>query len=93
MEQELINVKILHLPLKAKWYDMQECGEKPEEYREVTPYWCKRFLKDFPVGWRIRWICVLQQEISQCFTAKKYILYTPTSSSATAIRSGASSTR
>ena len=33
---------ILHLPLKAKWYDMQESGEKPEEYREITPYWVKR---------------------------------------------------
>lgn len=36
--------KILDLPLKAKWYEMQESGEKPEEYREITPYWCKRLL-------------------------------------------------
>lgn len=41
---ETIKVKLLHLPLKAKWYDMQESGEKPEEYREITPYWCKRLL-------------------------------------------------
>ena len=41
---EVIKVKILHLPLKAKWYEMQERGEKTEEYREITPYWCKRFL-------------------------------------------------
>lgn len=40
---EVIKVKILHLPLKAKWYEMQERGEKTEEYREITPYWCKRF--------------------------------------------------
>ena len=39
-----IEVKILHLPLKAKWYDMQESGIKTEEYREQTPYWCKRLL-------------------------------------------------
>jgi len=39
---ETIEVKLLHLPLKAKWYDMQESGEKTEEYREITPYWCKR---------------------------------------------------
>lgn len=39
-----IEVKILHLPLKAKWFKMQESGEKPEEYREITPYWCKRLL-------------------------------------------------
>ena len=36
---------ILHLPVKARWYDMQESGEKPEEYREITPYWVKR------LGW------------------------------------------
>lgn len=41
---EIVNVKILHLPLKAKWYEMQESGEKPEEYRDITSYWCKRFL-------------------------------------------------
>jgi hypothetical protein len=41
---EIVNVKILHLVLKKKWYEMQESGEKPEEYREITPYWCKRFL-------------------------------------------------
>lgn len=39
---EVINVKILHLPVKAKWYNMQESGEKPEEYRDIVPYWTKR---------------------------------------------------
>lgn len=38
----LKKVKLLHLPLKAKWYRMQESGEKTEEYRELSPYWCKR---------------------------------------------------
>lgn len=41
MEQKPI--KILYQPLKAKWYRMIETGEKPEEYREATAYWCKRF--------------------------------------------------
>jgi len=41
---EVINVKLLHLPLKAKWFNMQESGEKTEEYRELSPYWCKRLL-------------------------------------------------
>lgn len=35
-------MKTLHLPLKAKWYDMIECGVKNEEYRELKPYWKKR---------------------------------------------------
>ena len=37
-------MKILDLPLKAKWYDMIESGVKTEEYREVKPHWCKRLL-------------------------------------------------
>ena len=36
--------KTLHLVLKRKWWDMIECGEKKEEYREVKPYWEKRLL-------------------------------------------------
>ena len=33
----------LHLPLKKQWYEMIEIGLKTEEYREIKPYWCKRF--------------------------------------------------
>jgi len=35
-------MKILHLTLKKKWFDMIASGEKPEEYREMKPYWIKR---------------------------------------------------
>lgn len=28
--------KILHLPLKSKWYSMIESGEKKEDYEEGT---------------------------------------------------------
>ena len=35
-------MKTLHLPLKAKWYEMIESGVKTEEYREIKPYWEKR---------------------------------------------------
>ncbi len=34
---------MLTLPIKKKWFDMILSGEKPEEYRTVTPYWKKRF--------------------------------------------------
>lgn len=37
-------MKTLHLPLKAKWYEMIESGEKTEEYREIKPYWEKRLV-------------------------------------------------
>ena len=43
-ESEVVNVKILHLVLKKKWYEMQESGEKTEEYRELTEYWRKRLI-------------------------------------------------
>lgn len=46
-------MKILHLPLKKKWYEMIESGIKTEEYREIKPYWSKRFFKNFPVTWRM----------------------------------------
>lgn len=35
-------MKILHLTLKKKWFDMIASGEKKEEYREIKPYWFKR---------------------------------------------------
>ena len=37
-------MKILHLTLKKKWFDMIASGEKPDEYREIKPYWIKRLL-------------------------------------------------
>lgn len=35
-------MKILHLNLKKKWFDMILSGEKKEEYRAFKPYWNKR---------------------------------------------------
>lgn len=32
----------LRLPLKTKWFDMTKAGIKPEDYRNITPYWIKR---------------------------------------------------
>lgn len=37
-------MKILHLTLKKKWFDMIESGEKTEEYREIKPYWIRRLV-------------------------------------------------
>ena len=39
-------MKILYLPLKAKWYNMIDSGVKPEDYRENKLYWCKRLYKN-----------------------------------------------
>ena len=40
--------RILHLTLKRKWFEMIAKGIKTEEYREIKPYWTKRF-KNFLV--------------------------------------------
>lgn len=37
-------MNILEMPLMFVWYDMIDIGEKPEEYREIKPYWEKRLL-------------------------------------------------
>lgn len=43
-------MKVLHLTLKKKWFDMILSGEKTEEYREIKPYWHKRLkAKDWDV--------------------------------------------
>lgn len=34
---------VLHLNLIRKWFDMIKSGQKTEEYRELKPYWQKRF--------------------------------------------------
>ena len=34
---------MLTLPIKKKWFDMILSGEKKEEYREIKPYYSKRF--------------------------------------------------
>ena len=38
-------MKILHLPLKAQWYEMIESLIKGEEYRGTTAYWIPRLLE------------------------------------------------
>jgi len=39
-------MKIIHLTLKKKWFDMILSGEKKEEYREIKKYWDKRFIEN-----------------------------------------------
>ena len=40
-------MRILHLTLKKKWFDMIASGEKKEEYRDVSPYFISRLVKEF----------------------------------------------
>ena len=43
-------VKVLHLPIKKKWFDMILSGEKKEEYRNINEYYVKKFIKETPSG-------------------------------------------
>lgn len=38
---------MLRFNLKKEWYEKIRSGEKRVEYREVKPYWEKRFAKEF----------------------------------------------
>lgn len=38
-------MKILHLTLKRKWFQMIEAGIKTEEYIEIKMYWWKRLVE------------------------------------------------
>ncbi len=37
----------LHLILKKEWYELIDCGDKTEEYRELSPHWIVRLLAWF----------------------------------------------
>jgi hypothetical protein len=42
-------MRILHLTLKKKWFDMILSGEKKEEYREIKNYWATRLTNGFEI--------------------------------------------
>jgi len=50
-----IVMKTLDLVLKRRWYDLIQSGVKTEEYREIKPYWIRRFCykvsPTFPIPW------------------------------------------
>jgi hypothetical protein len=48
-------MKILHLTLKKKWFDMIASGEKLEEYRDLKYFWGSRLLYKIPVPWGGNW--------------------------------------
>lgn len=37
-------MKVLHLTIKKKWFNLIDAGYKLEEYRELKPFWVKRFI-------------------------------------------------
>lgn len=64
-------MKLLHLTLKKKWFDMTASGEKPEEYREIKPYWVSRICDNYEevyIGGDL-----MDSHIVKSFTFKKFI--------------------
>lgn len=49
-------MKVLHLTLKKKWFDMIASGEKKEEYRDIKSYWVSRLVDglDHPTDYEKR---------------------------------------
>jgi len=39
-------MKVLHLTLKKKWFDMIDSGEKTEEYRTIKRHWIARLIEN-----------------------------------------------
>ena len=68
--------KTLCLPLKKEWYEMIESGVKTEEYREIKPYWNKRFFKFFPVFWRVLFgACMASNDYSPFYEREIHPIY------------------
>ena len=65
-------MRILHLPLKEKWYNLIKQGIKKEEYREINHYWAKRILKDYPIEWRFRMAICIEAEDFSMFEGKEF---------------------
>ena len=66
-------MKILFLPLKKEWYEMIESGVKPEEYREIKPYWIKRLCDNWVS--RDRFIDCMNNCCINCIQTLLYNLY------------------
>jgi hypothetical protein len=47
-------MKTLHLTLKKKWFDMIASGEKTEEYRYLSYFFCSRLLLDYHRSNKVR---------------------------------------
>ena len=43
---------MLTLPIKKHWFDMILSGDKKEEYREIKPYYTKRFINLLAPYWK-----------------------------------------
>jgi hypothetical protein len=61
-------MRVLHLTLKKKWFDMVG-PDKPEEYRDLTMFWAKRFCDGFPGTFGIDMNCQSFKEWDQVLFA------------------------
>lgn len=69
-------MKILYLPVKSHWFLMEQFGIKNEEYREITPYWVKRIMRNYPVAWRLTMDIAMETGDFSFFHGKTFGGYT-----------------
>ena len=75
-------MKNLQLPLTKDWFDLTKSGQKTEDYRDITPRFCNRFLfyegQEKPIWW---WKSLIEFSSSNrieaistniCFTFKQF---------------------
>ena len=67
LHKHIVIPSILHLSLKTKWFEMTKSGVKPEDYREINDYWCRRLLE---VDEETEW-AVWQELIEDLFNPKR----------------------
>ena len=62
-------MKNLQLSLIRIWFEMTKAGIKPEDYRNITPYWCSRFIlvdgEKMPQKWWDKWVKSYKNETKQ----------------------------
>ncbi len=68
-----MNNKTLHLPLKAKGYEMIDNGVKTEVYLEIKPYWIKRLCDNWVD--KDRYVDCMNNCCINCIQTKLYNLY------------------
>ena len=62
-------MKNLQLSLKKQWFEMTKALIKREDYRELTPFWCNRFLLYDGKPKKVEW-WLFMQNYEGCFFRK-----------------------
>lgn len=68
-------MKVLHLTLKKKWFDLIAVGEKKEEYRDQKEYWWKRLCTVGPMKYSLATIFNDGEQVDSLFVDYTHICF------------------